>query len=152
MNASPKPQSDRKPQQQIDQDTVLYDGHCAFCTRSVRQLEKFDGKGRLKFVSIHDPLVQEKYPDLKLEQLMQQMYVIPDRTQARFGGAAALRYLSRRLPRLWIFAPLLHLPFSLPFWQFCYRQIAKRRYRLASDTVSCENGNCDLHYPKSKSE
>lgn len=128
-------------------DIVLYDGNCVFCSEGVRRLLKFDGKNRLAFLSIHDPLVAERFPDLSLDQLMEQMYVIPNSDpQSRYGGAAAIRYLSRRLPKLWIMAPLLHIPFSLPLWQFLYRQVAMRRYRIAKQNRHCEEGgSCAVH-------
>ena len=56
---------------------VIYDGKCVFCQKQVRNLRKFDGGDRLAFVSLHDPLVAERYPDLTYEQMMDQMYVIP---------------------------------------------------------------------------
>jgi predicted DCC family thiol-disulfide oxidoreductase YuxK len=108
---------------------------------------KLDGKYRLAYLSIHDPIVAKEFPDLSMDLLMEQMYVIPNSDpQLRFGGAAAIRYLSRRLPKLWVIAPLLHIPFSLPLWQFLYRQIAKRRYRIANEKNRCdESGSCKLH-------
>lgn len=136
------------PNQHPQADVVLFDGNCVFCTNGVQTLHRLDGKNRLAFLSIHDPLVAEKYPDLKFEMLMEQMYVIPHHAlDKRYGGAAAIRYLSRRLPKLWIAAPLLHVPFSMPFWQFLYRQVAKRRYRLAKRKGdACESGSCELHF------
>jgi len=125
-------------------DVVIYDGKCQFCTAQVRRLNRFDGKERLAFVSLHDPAVAELYPDLTHEQMMEQMYVV-DRQGRRHGGAAGFRYLSRRLPRLWVLAPLMHIPFSLPLWQWCYRQVAKRRYRL-NKTESCEDDVCKVHF------
>jgi predicted DCC family thiol-disulfide oxidoreductase YuxK len=72
------------------------------------------------------------------------MYVITPEGR-RYGGAAAFRYLTRRLPRLWILAPLLHLPFSLPLWQWAYRQVARRRYQLAK-SEPCEGDVCKVHF------
>ncbi|MBW3598347.1 MAG: DUF393 domain-containing protein, partial [Planctomycetes bacterium] len=109
-------------------DVVIYDGHCRFCTSQVRKLARWDGRNRLVFVSLHDARVAERYPDLTHEQMMEQMYVVtPD--GRRYGGAAAFRYLTRRLPKFWPLAPLLHIPLSLPLWQWTYRQVARRRYR-----------------------
>jgi hypothetical protein len=35
----------------------------------------------------------------------------------------------------------------MPLWQFLYRQVAKRRYRLAKQKGDvCESGSCDLHF------
>jgi predicted DCC family thiol-disulfide oxidoreductase YuxK len=92
---------------------------------------------------LHDPSVAVDYPDLSYEMLMEQMWVVaPD--SRRFGGADALRYLSRRLPLLWPIAPVLHIPFSMPLWRWLYRQIAKRRYRIAGKNCD-EGGSCSLH-------
>ncbi len=80
---------------------------------------------------------------------MDQIYLIPHRQpDRRLGGAAVIRYLTTRLPKLWVFAPLLHIPFSLPLWQWVYRQIAKRRYRIANQAgdLCDEDGTCELHF------
>ncbi|MFK7766573.1 MAG: thiol-disulfide oxidoreductase DCC family protein [Mariniblastus sp.] len=140
------------PQQLPNADVVIFDGQCVFCTKQVKNLKFFDGKNRLSFVSLHDSFVAEHFPDLSFEQMMKQIYVIPNSpngyTSDRYGGAAALRYLTRRLPRLWIAAPLLHIPFTLPIVQWVYSQIAKRRYKIAgkSGPVCDENGTCELHF------
>ncbi len=73
---------------------------------------------------------------------MQQMYVI-DRAGKQRGGAVGVRYLSRRLPTMWFLMPLLHIPFTLPIWQWLYCHVAKRRYRL-SGGESCEDGTCKI--------
>ncbi len=123
--------------------TVIYDGQCQFCTAQVQRLCRWDTAGRLAFLSLHDPRVADYCRDLSHDQLMQQMYVVlPD--GASLGGAAAVRYLSRHLPRLWPLAPLLHIPLTLPLWQWLYGQVARRRYRLAG-TGSCSSGSCQLH-------
>ena len=75
---------------------------------------------------------------------MQDMYVVDSRGR-QHRGAAAFRYLSRRLPRLYPLAPLLHLPFTLPLWQWGYRQVANRRYRFGR-TDDCDDGACAVHF------
>lgn len=133
-------------------DVVIYDGQCQFCTSQVRTLHRLDfGGKRLAFLSLHDRRVAERYPDLAYEQLMEQMYVV-SRDGRRHGGADAVRYLSRRLPALWIAAPVLHVPGSAGVWRSMYRQIAKRRYRLAGKAgPGCEGDACSLHFGDSVS-
>jgi predicted DCC family thiol-disulfide oxidoreductase YuxK len=127
-------------------DVVIFDGHCRFCRAQVARLNAWDGRRRLAFVSLHDPLVAEKYPDLSHEQLMREM-VIVDRFGQRHAGAGAVRYLSRRLPRMWPLAPLLHIPLSLPIWRWLYQQVAMRRYRWGR-IDDCESGSCAVHFRK----
>lgn len=133
-------------------DVVIYDGECRFCTSQVRKLHRLDiGKQRLAFLSLHDDRVAQRYPDLTHGQLMEQMYVI-DQDGERHGGADAVRYLSRRLPALWLAAPVLHLPGSAGVWRSVYRQVAKRRYQLAGNMgSSCEGDACSLHFGTSAS-
>ena len=126
-----------------DSDVVIYDGECNFCRSQVAKLRRLDfGGNRLSFLSLHDPRVAERYPDLSHDELMEQMYVI-DRSDRRHGGADAVKYLSRRLPLLWVAAPILHIPGTARLWQWMYKQIAKRRYKLAGK--SCENDVCSVH-------
>jgi predicted DCC family thiol-disulfide oxidoreductase YuxK len=129
-----------------DADVVIYDGHCQFCRRQVERLDWLDGGGRLAFLSLHDPLVAGKYPDLTHERLMEEMVVV-DRHGRRHGGASAIRYLSRRLPRMWLLAPFLHIPGLMPLWKWLYRQVAARRYRWNSpgEAAECSDGACRVH-------
>ncbi len=124
-------------------DVVVFDGHCRLCGGQVRKLARFDLGKRLAFLSLHDEEVSRRFPDLTHDALMQELYVV-DRRGRRHAGASALRYLSRRLPTLWWLAPLLHVPGSLPVWQWCYRQIARRRYRFGR-LPACTDDACKLH-------
>ena len=138
------------PDQAPGTDVVIFDGHCQFCQAQVRRLARFDawskmlGRGaKLSFISLHDPRVSERFPDLSHDQLMEQMYVI-DQRQGRHGGADAVRYLSRRLPILWPAMPVLHIPGSAHLWRWMYRQVASQRYRWNKE--SCENDACSVHF------
>lgn len=131
------------PAQRPEADVVIYDSHCRLCTGQVRRLARWDSRNRLAFLSLHDPLVAERYPDLTHDDLMKQMYVVDQRGR-RHGGVAAIRHLSQRLPRLWPLMPLMHVPGSLPVWNWLYRQVAKNRYRFGK-TTECNDDACSLH-------
>tara|TARA_B110000495_G_C22839144_1_gene489428 strand:+ start:400 stop:888 length:489 start_codon:yes stop_codon:yes gene_type:complete len=132
-------------------DLVIYDGRCNFCSAQVKNLYRLDGKNRLAFISLHDPFVTQRFSDLTHQQLMEQIFLIPNRngdySDRRLGGAVAIKYLTLRLPKLWILAPLFHLPLTGGIQQWAYRQIAKRRYKIAgkSEGHCDEQGTCDLH-------
>lgn len=131
------------PEDSPDTDVVIFDGDCRFCQGQVRNLRRLDlGGKRLRFLSLHDPRVAERYPDLTYDQLMEQMYVI-DPKGGRHGGSDAVRYLSRRLPALWPVMPVLHLPGTAGLWRWAYKQVAARRYQLAGRT--CDQDACSLH-------
>ncbi len=138
-----RPHSLPDPDSLSDADVVIYDGHCNFCRGQVNTLRRLDPGGlRLAYISLHDPRVAKRYPDLTHDQLMSQLYVV-DRRARRHGGADAVRYLTRRLPLLWIAAPILHLPGTANLWRWLYGQVAKRRYQLAGK--SCEDDACSVH-------
>ena len=124
-------------------DVVLFDGRCNFCRSQINILRRLDSRKRLEFVSLHDAEVATKYPNLTFAQLMEQMWIVTP-TGSQYGGAYAVRYLSRKLPILWPSAPLMHFPFSMPLWCFLYRLIAKYRYRIAGRDCD-EGGTCSLH-------
>lgn len=130
---------------------VIYDGNCAFCQDQVHRLHGWSGK-RLAFVSLHDPIVAQRFPDLTHDQLMKQMYVVTPDGRA-YGGADAIRFLSRHLPKLWWLFPLVHIPFSRPIVQWGYDWIARRRYRIRGRVDSpsegdCATGSCEVHFGK----
>ncbi|TWU44022.1 hypothetical protein Q31b_15570 [Novipirellula aureliae] len=130
------------PDSATGSDVVIYDGECNFCRSQVKNLRRLDRIGpRLSFLSLHDERVAKRYPELSKVDLMRQMYVIDSRGTPH-GGADAVRYLSRRLPLLWVVAPLLHTPGTAGLWRWLYRQVAKRRYQLAGK--SCDNGSCRI--------
>lgn len=135
------------PEERPTADVVIYDGQCRFCLKQVRKLLWWDCQNKLSYISLHDPEVARRYPQLTHEMMMKQMYVVDQQGHAH-GGADALRYLSRRLRRMWWFAPLLHIPGLMPFWRWLYRQVADRRYQLAGKQESCDGGTCSLHGPK----
>lgn len=135
----PWPAPDERPRA----DVVIYDGQCRICTAQIKRLARWDWGRRLSYLSLHDPRVIDRYPDLSHEALMKEMYVV-DRGGRRHAGASALRYLSRRIPTLWWLAPLLHLPGTLPVWRWLYQKIAQRRYRYGR-IKTCDSGSCHLH-------
>jgi predicted DCC family thiol-disulfide oxidoreductase YuxK len=124
------------PDDRPDADVVVYDGQCPFCRRQVERLIWWDCQKRLAYLSLDDDQVATRYPDLKTDALLAQMHIITSEGRV-VAGAAAFRYLTRRLRRLWWLMPLLHIPFSLPFWQWGYDVIAKHRRR-------CTTERCDL--------
>ena len=147
MAASPTlPDPDACP----DRDVVIFDGHCHFCQGQVSKLvwmDKWSGMlgcaRRLSFLSLHDSRVAQRYPELSHEMLMEQMYVVST-SGRKYGGADAVRYLSRRIPLLWPAAIVLHIPGSARLWRWIYHQIARQRYRWNRDT--CDNGACSVHF------
>ena len=130
------------PEERPAADVVIFDGHCGMCRGQMQNLRWWDRGNRLAYMSLHDPLVAERWPDLSHERLMEEMAIVDHRSR-RHWGPDAIRYLTRRLPALWWAAPLLHVPGSMLLWRPLYRWIARNRYRLSGET--CESDSCRLH-------
>lgn len=122
-------------------DTVVYDGQCRFCRGQIAMLRGLDLTHRLRFLSLHDPVVGAEFPELTPEDLGGEMHVIDTGGRSR-AGAEAVRYLSRSLPLLWPLAVPLHVPGTLPLWQWLYGVVARNRYRIAG---RCVDGTCRTH-------
>ncbi|OUT62357.1 MAG: hypothetical protein CBB71_02075 [Rhodopirellula sp. TMED11] len=146
------------PDSHPGRDVVIFDGQCNFCIGQVSNLRRLDRLGRrLSFLSLHDPRVGERYPELTQDDLMRQMYVVDGRPEVdtpadAHGGGDAIRYLSRRLPLLWPVMPLLHLPGTAGLIRWAYKQVAKRRYQIAgkrSDGPVCDSDGCAIHFDQS---
>jgi predicted DCC family thiol-disulfide oxidoreductase YuxK len=143
LNTASRADTLPRPGERAGADVVIYDGHCSICTAQVRRLARWDRRRRLAYLSLHDPEVAARFPDLTQDDLMQNMYVVDVRGR-RHRGAAAVRHLARRLPVLWWLVPILSLPGSLPVWQWLYRQVATRRYRFGR-VEQCDDGSCQVH-------
>jgi predicted DCC family thiol-disulfide oxidoreductase YuxK len=136
------------PEENPSADIVIYDGHCKFCTSQVERMARWDRSGkRLAFLSLHDPEVARRFPDLTYDQLMEEMYLV-DQLGRRHAGAEAFRYLTTRLPLLYPLAPILWFPFSLPLWRWGYKWVASHRYLFMGKTTDCDDGTCAVHFKK----
>lgn len=136
------------PADRPDADVVLYDGRCGFCRARVEQLRWFEGgSSRLAYQSLHDPVVAADYPQASHERLLGEMCVIDQRGNYHWG-AEAVRHLSRRLPRLWWLAPLMHLPGVMWVAKPVYAWVSRNRYLIGGRVEECDSGACELPSPK----
>jgi predicted DCC family thiol-disulfide oxidoreductase YuxK len=126
-----------------ERSVVIFDGECNFCRSQIHLLKYLDwGNRRLTYLSLHDPLIEHEFPMLDRNQLLQEMHIV-DQSNRIFAGSNAVKYLFRKLPILWLFAPIVHFPGTSPIWRFLYRVIAKNRYRLWGKR--CDNESCKIN-------
>jgi len=147
---APQKQADLPTIDQLpNADVVIFDGKCNFCRGGVEHIAWLDGGQRFVFISLHDPRVKELFPDLTHAMMMEQMYIVT-RNGATYGGADAARYLTRRLPVLWLLAPVMHIPFFGPVYRWGYKFVARNRYLIAGrkEDDGCDNGYCKIHFDK----
>jgi predicted DCC family thiol-disulfide oxidoreductase YuxK len=116
--------------------TVIFDGSCDFCTRSVRFVRWLDRRRRLTIVPFQKPGVPAAHGLTVADCERAAWTVTPD--GRRYPGAAAVNValavaLGTRLP--WV---LYRLPGIRQLQDLIYALVARNRTRLPGDTPYCE--------------
>ncbi|HET8623031.1 MAG TPA: DCC1-like thiol-disulfide oxidoreductase family protein, partial [Gemmatimonadales bacterium] len=118
--------------------TVIYDGLCPLCVRTMVVLDAFDLRRRLRAVDFERDwaAAAAAAPPLSPEQARAAIHLVgPDRRV--YSGFAAFRVLTRLLPVLWPFLPLVYAPLSSTFGPRIYHLIATSRGRLSCRADTC---------------
>ena len=109
--------------------TVIYDGDCQVCARTVRLLREWDGGRRMEFVPSQAPGVRERYSWIPDANFAESMQVIAADGRA-FQGARGFEEILSALPQgrlvTWIFA----IPLVRPIAERFYRWFARNRDKL----------------------
>jgi len=111
---------------------VLFDGACGACREASEQMSRFDNSGSLELLDLHSPSVRERFPSLKLDDLLQELHVVDDAGRVYRGARAInqiLRFqhgLRRYLAYLW------YLPGFAWMADWQYKRIAASRYKCAA--------------------
>ncbi len=108
---------------------ILYDGSCDMCKASVDGINKFDNSGMIEALDLTDPEARAKFPDLKLENLLEELHAVDDRGRV-FRGARALNEILRRQRGLkGLLAYLWYVPPYAWLADRQYKRIAASRYQ-----------------------
>ena len=110
--------------------TVVYDGACGICRRSVELLRRWDRHGRLELVPFQAEGVGDRFPDIAEAEFREAVQVIaPD--GRRWSGADAVEQALARTPKGRPIAWLFKLPFAPPVARRIYRWVARNRSKIA---------------------
>src|SRR5215207_9691314 len=109
--------------------TVLFDGGCPLCRRTVRMLRAIDWLRRLQFVDGTDAAARERVaPGLSEAAFLVEMYVVDSRG-GRHPGYDGYLQLALGVPVLWPFAAVGRLPGIRQIGAATYRVVAAKRIR-----------------------
>jgi predicted DCC family thiol-disulfide oxidoreductase YuxK len=107
---------------------ILYDGSCDMCRASVDGINQFDNSGLIEPLDLNDPDARAKFPDLKLENLLEELHAVDDSGNV-YRGARAINEILRMqrglkgyLAYLWYIPPYAWLADRQ------YKRIAASRY------------------------
>ena len=125
----------------VDQATLLYDGQCPLCLKSVDVLRRLDW---FRVLHYQDARILESIPkvtpSLVPERLLEEMHLVTPDRQHVYHGFGAFRWMAWRLPLFTWAAPFMYLPGVPTIGQSVYLWVARNRYQL----VPCNNGVCHL--------
>lgn len=112
--------------------TVLYDGNCPLCQRTIRTIRPMDLLGRLNVIDFRTAdlaaLAASHGVALDASRLEREMVVI--KSGQAHGGARGARVIAGALPALWIAWPLLAIPGLSHLASAVYRAVARNRMSL----------------------
>lgn len=126
---------------------VLYDGLCKFCLAGMKRLLALARPGAIEPVNFQEAGVLDRFPGIRHEACMQQMYLVTPAGRVYGGFEAAVRALATR-PVLGQLALLYYLPGIRLFCDAVYALLARQRYKLMGKLVragECADGTCALH-------
>ena len=118
--------------------TLVYDGFCPLCIRTMTQLDELDGARRLRYVDLERETDRARalLPGVSIEDMRQAMAVVTP-TGVGLRGFFAFREISRRLPVLWPLVPLMYAPGSAWVGTRVYAWVAANRARRLCDGDAC---------------
>ena len=110
--------------------TVIFDGDCKVCGRSVKLLTRWDRNHELEMIPSQTPGVQAKFPWIAPRAYVDSIQVVRARDGTTWQGGAALEELLKVLPKGRLISWLFRIPLARPLVDKFYRWFARNRYRL----------------------
>ncbi len=117
--------------------TLVYDGECGFCIRSLAWVRAADRAGQLEYVPSQDPQVRTRFPMLATADFDHAMYAVSD-TGEVYRGFFAFRRIALALPRLRVLAPIFYFPGASIVGPRVYAWVDRYRKKGGCGGTHCE--------------
>ena len=111
--------------------SVIYDSDCGICTYIMRVLKWLDWAKKLTFFGSSDPLTQQRFPEISMGQMREEM-LAHDIEAGWYGGFQACEWIACRIPVLWILIPFTFLPGAQQLGDRTYKLVAKNRHKISA--------------------
>ena len=109
--------------------TVVYDGECTVCIRSVNALRDRDRDGLFELVAYQSEGVMDRFPNITEREFHESVQLIgPD--GGRWHGADAVEKIFALLPGARPLAWIFKIPLVRPLARRAYRLFARNRARF----------------------
>jgi len=108
---------------------ILFDGSCEMCRASLDGIRQFDNSGQIEPLDLHHEEVRAQFPELKLENLLEELHAV-DESGRVYRGARAINEILRRQRGLkGYLAYLWYVPGYAWLADRQYKRIAASRYQ-----------------------
>ena len=124
--------------------TVVYDGQCIVCSRSVKLLAKWDRNHELEIIPSQTPGVRERFAWITPRAYVDSIQVVRTEDGRTWQAAAALEELLNVLPKGRLISWLFRIPFVRPLADKFYRWFARNRYKLGCDEHCVAQGGLPI--------
>jgi len=108
---------------------ILYDGSCEMCRASLDGIRQFDNSGKMEPLDLHKEEVRAKFPDLKLENLLEELHAVDEHGRVYRGARAINEILRRQHGVKGYLAYLWYVPGYAWLANRQYKRIAASRYQ-----------------------
>lgn len=113
------------------QFTVIYDGECGFCQRSLNRLRALDLRHRFTYIDFHhSEVIKTRFPELAGADFENAMLTVDPQGRS-YRGFFAFRRLIWASPVLWLAIPVFYFPGASIVGPRVYAWIAANRSRLS---------------------
>ena len=110
--------------------TVIYDGDCKVCSRSVKLLSTWDRNHDLEIIPSQSPGVRERFPWIPTRAYVDSIQVVRASDGKTWQAGAAIEELLNILPKGRLMSWMFKIPFVRPVVDRFYKWFARNRYRL----------------------
>ena len=108
---------------------ILYDGSCEMCRASLDGIRQFDNSGNMEPLDLHDEEVRAKFPELKIENLLEELHAVDEKGRVYRGARAINEILRWQNGLKGYLAYLWYIPGYAWVADRQYKRIAASRYQ-----------------------
>ena len=117
--------------------SVIYDGDCGFCQKTVDLIKKLDWLHKFEFIPFQNQSVFKKYSQLTKEMCEREIFLISPNGDY-YGGYDAFKIMTLFLPVTILISWFFFLPGITHAGRIIYRVIAENRHKIRIGGTACK--------------
>lgn len=126
--------------------TIYYDSHCPMCAAEMRHLKRFDKKGVINLIDLHQLANEKDHTDIHFDEAMK---ILHGKYQGNVLKGLEVTHRAWTLVGFGVWVAPLNWPVIKPLSHFVYVWVAKHRHTVSSYLAKwlnlespCKKGVC----------